>query len=157
MKQTIITSFIVLVIVGLLSAIVWGSRSNQEPTSISPNKEIAEEASPIATSPEAPIFFYGNTCPHCREVEEWMAENMIEEKMEIVKKEVYDNRANSLELTQAAKSCGLPTDSIGVPFLYTTDKQCLVGTPDITAYLAKQVSEQEKPTEASESAERSQE
>lgn len=114
MKQTVFTIAIVLVIVGLLVAVVMGSRGKKQ----------------------APIFFYGNTCPHCEDVEDWMKENKIEEKIEIVKKEVYDNRANSLELSRVAESCGLPTDSIGVPFLYTPEGKCLIGTPDIVGYLS---------------------
>lgn len=65
-----------------------------------------------------------------------MQENKIEEKIEVVKKEVYDNRANSLELSQAAESCGLDTSSIGVPFLFTPEGKCLIGTPDIVGYLS---------------------
>lgn len=155
MKQTVITGFIILVIIGLLSVIVWGSKDKQivsEPW----EDQVSVSTSPTNTSSDAPIFFYGNSCPHCKDVEEWMEDNKIEEKIQIVKKEVYDNRANSLELTQVAESCGLPTDSIGVPFLYTTDKQCLIGTPDITTYLSKLVKNEEQPTDASESAERSQ-
>jgi len=64
-----------------------------------------------------------------------MKENSIEEKVELVKKEVYDNHANSLELAKVAEGCGFPTDSIGVPFLYTPEGKCLIGTPDIVSYL----------------------
>lgn len=151
MKQTIITGLIILVIAGLLSVIVWGSKGKQVSSVEPQSDQTSANASPTTTVSDAPIFFYGNTCPHCKDVEEWMAINKIEEKIEIVKKEVYDNRANSLELTQAAKSCGLPTDSIGVPFLFT-EGQCLIGTPDITSYL----SEKAGITDATEATERSQ-
>ncbi|MFH1601656.1 MAG: hypothetical protein ABIB61_01730 [Candidatus Shapirobacteria bacterium] len=158
MKQTAITGIIIIVIVGLLSIIVWGSRSNQavstEPTQ---NEQASVSESPITVASDALIFFYGNTCPHCEDVEEWMTENKIEEKIQIVKKEVYDNHANSLELTQAAKSCSLPTDSIGVPFLYTPEGECSIGTPDITAYLISQVKALEQSSDTNESGERSQE
>jgi len=156
MKQTVITGLIILVIVGLLSVIVWGSKGKQTISSESQSDQPSVSVSPTTMNSSTPIFYYGNTCPHCKDVEEWMTENRIEEKIEIVKKEVYDNRANSLELTQAAKSCGLPTDNIGVPFLYAEGK-CSVGTPDITAYLTQLAQEQEQSIEASGSAERSQE
>jgi len=117
MKQTIITSLIILVITGLLSVIVLGSR----------DKNITNKKT---------VFFYGNTCPHCTDVEEWIKENKIEEKITIVKKEVYDNQQNALELNQAATNCGLPTDSIGVPFLYAEGK-CITGTSNITSYLSE--------------------
>lgn len=76
------------------------------------------------------VFYYGITCPHCREVEEWMKKNKIEEKIKIEKKEVYQNKKNALELEKVAENCGLKTDSIGVPFLYA-DGKCFIGTPAV--------------------------
>ena len=144
MKQTVITLGIVFVIVGLLLAIILGSQGKKNNVAQAPTE------TNVATSQENQqlIFFYGNTCPHCKNVEEWIAENKIEEKITITKKEVYDNRTNSLELAEAARSCGLDTSNIGVPFLYTTGKKCLVGAPDITVYLSEIV-------KATQSAERS--
>jgi len=147
-KQTLITSIFLLVIIGLLTVIVVGSKSKtQETTTVQNNQNISETT---VVGDKIPIFFYGSTCPHCADVEKWMNENKVEEKITIVKKEVYDNRQNSQELTEAAKNCSLPTDSIGVPFLYTEGK-CLIGTPDIIKYL----SEKAGVINASGSAERS--
>jgi glutaredoxin len=131
MKNTkiLITGLICISIVAMIITIVNGSRSQAKPKQIITSSPIPQVIQ------SSPIFFYGNTCPHCKDVEEWMTKNKIEEKMQIVKKEVYDNRANSLELADAAKSCGLPTDSIGVPFLFAEGK-CLIGTPEITKYLS---------------------
>lgn len=151
MKQTVITASIILVIAGLLSVIIWGSKGKQVTSTESKSDQTSVSASLATIDSSIPIFFYGNTCPHCKDVEEWMTENKIEEKIQIVKKEVYDDKVNSLELTQAAKNCGLPTDNIGVPFLYAEGK-CLVGTPDITSYLSQKMAAQED----TESAERSQ-
>ena len=131
MKQTIFTITLVLVVIGLLSVIVLGSRNKKsEPEAVQNTQEVS--------STKIPIFFYGNTCPHCDDVEDWMEENKIEEKIKITKKEVYDNQQNARELTQVAQKCGLQTDSVGVPFLYAEGK-CLVGTPDIINYLSKKV------------------
>ena len=132
-KQTFITIILVLVIIGLLSFVAFGSKGkNKDTTRVQNNQNISET---LAISEKTSIFFYGNTCPHCEDVEEWMKENKIEEKIEIVKKEVYDDNANALELSRAAKSCGMDASSIGVPFLYTPEGKCLVGTPDIISYL----------------------
>ena len=123
----IITIITILIIVGLLTVVVIGSK-NKKDTSLLPSNNQNEK--------NVPIFFYGNTCPHCADVERWMQENKVEEKIKITKKEVYDNQQNAQELTQAAEKCGLPTDSIGVPFLFAEGK-CLIGTPDIINYLSK--------------------
>lgn len=76
------------------------------------------------------VFYYGITCPHCREVEEWMKKNKIEEKIKIEKKEVYQNQNNAKELEKVAEVCGLNTASIGVPFLWAEGK-CFMGTPEV--------------------------
>ena len=140
MKNTkITTALILLIIIALLTSVILGSKNKKETTQPSNNNQIVDKISlPISQSSDTPVFFYGNTCPHCADVEAWMKENQIEEKIAIVKKEVYDNRQNSQELTKAAESCGLPTDSIGVPFLYTEGK-CLIGTPDIINYLKEKL------------------
>jgi len=151
MKQNVIIGIVVFVIVGLLFVIVWGSNNRQSVTSESQGEQTLANITPAITTSNTPIFFYGNTCPHCKDVEEWMDDNNIEEKITIIKKEVYDNPAHSLELTEVAKSCGLRTNSIGVPFLYTLEKERLIGTPDIIDYLTNQVNK--LPQEVKESQE----
>ncbi|MCR4329051.1 MAG: thioredoxin [Candidatus Roizmanbacteria bacterium] len=138
MKQTILTFAIMLVIVGLLAVVAIGSRDRK--TDIQTTQSHKATSSPIALSPtnQAPIFFYGETCPHCKDVEEWMKENKVEKKISIVKKEVYENRDNAQELTQVAGKCNLPTDTIGVPFLYAEGK-CFVGSPDVISYFSSKM------------------
>jgi len=125
-KITIIGLVVVFVAI-IVGAYAFGSKND---------KSMALQSSPAASS--GIIFFYGNTCPHCAEVEKWMEENQVSQKISIVKKEVYQNQQNAKELTEAAKSCGLPTDSIGVPFLYAEGK-CYIGTPDVINYLSGMV------------------
>lgn len=79
------------------------------------------------------ILFYGDGCPHCKIVEEYVEANGIEAKVPFTKKEVYYNKANSAELGEKAIACGMPTDSIGVPFLWD-GAQCYVGDQDIIEY-----------------------
>lgn len=131
MKQVIFTLVVIIASFGLIAVVVLGSRAkknNINPVELPDNQN-------NGVNNRVPVFYYGNTCPHCSDVEEWMEENKIEEKIKIIKKEVYDNQANSLELVEVAKKCGLSTNGIGVPFLYTPEGKCLIGTPDIIAYL----------------------
>ena len=108
---------IVLVIVVLMGSIVIGSKQTSEKNRANTPKPA--EQSTIKQNADEIAFFYGNTCPHCADVEVWMKENKINVKLSIIKTEVYDNMANSIELTKVAEGCGLPTDSIRVPFLST--------------------------------------
>ena len=136
MKQAIITGLAVLVILGLLSIVILGSRNKKtEPIPVQSSQE-SSLTTKSTVNDNSPIFFYGNTCPHCKDVEEWMENNKIEDKLEIIKKEVYDNRENAQELSLAAQKCGLDANNISVPFLYAENK-CLIGTPDIVNYLSQ--------------------
>lgn len=140
MKQKIITLLIIILIAGLMSLVVIVSNNKE--------KQVAEQKIEALKNSE-PIFYYGNTCPHCKEVEEWFKANQVEEKIQFAQKEVYDDRQNAAELTKVAESCGLDTTSIGVPFLYA-DGQCLIGSPDIINYFALRLGID--PNQATESA-----
>ncbi len=83
--------------------------------------------------PEGVILFYGEDCPHCKNVNDFLSQNNIEEKLEITHLEVYYNQDNQNVLAQVAEKCGLEADKIGVPFLWNGEK-CLIGDVDIIDY-----------------------
>jgi glutaredoxin len=124
MNKTIGTFILMFVIAGLMALVVVGSQEKE--------KQLAE--STVAELQQGmPIFYYGTTCPYCDQVKEWFEENDVVSKVPFESKEVYDNRANSAELNKVAASCGIPSNQIGVPFLYAEGK-CLIGKPDIITY-----------------------
>jgi glutaredoxin len=84
------------------------------------------------------VYYYGLTCPHCKEVEEWMKKNKIEEKIKVEKKEVWYNKENAAELQEVAKFCSLDPTSIGVPFLWA-DGKCYIGTSGVERILAEKL------------------
>lgn len=129
MKQKIITLVAVVLIAGLLSLVVIGSNNKE--------KQQAEQKLEELKNAE-PIFYYGNTCYYCKQVEEWFKANSIEEKIKFSQKEVYDDRQNAAELAKVAASCGLDTSNIAVPFLYA-EGACLIGSPDIIGYFAQKL------------------
>jgi len=87
------------------------------------------------------ILFYGDGCPHCALLEEHIKENKFDEKIAFSQKEIYNNRANAKELEEKAKACGMPTDSIGVPFLWDGEK-CLIGDEDIVNFFKQKINTQ---------------
>jgi len=87
----------------------------------------------MAQNPDGIVLFYGDGCPHCALVEEYVNQNGVDAKVSFVKKEVYYNKQNADELVAKAKACGMPTNSIGVPFLWDGSK-CLVGDQDIIEF-----------------------
>lgn len=84
------------------------------------------------------ILFYGNTCPHCKIVDEFLTKNKnIEEKIKIEKKEVYENRTNAQDLEAKALICGQDTSSgVAVPFLYFKG-ECTIGDTPIINFLTE--------------------
>ena len=147
MKQTWMTGIILMFILGLLGVVVYESKLT---SSVSPNTaDVVDERR--SGNVDVPILYYGNICPHCHDTIEWLEDKGI---THVIMKEVYDNRQNSQELTRAAVSCGLPTNNIGVPFLFAEGK-CLVGTPDITNYFTQKLVEPADEPTATSSVERS--
>jgi glutaredoxin len=81
------------------------------------------------------IFFYGDTCPHCKNVEAYFTESGIENKVKFQKLEVYNNKDNAQLLAQTAKKCGLDTSQgVGVPVFYD-GQSCIQGDQPIIDYL----------------------
>lgn len=86
------------------------------------------------------ILFYGQECPHCLELEKYLEENQIADKVRYDRLEVFHNSGNQAVLEEKAKECGLSESEIGVPFLFdATEKKCLMGTPEIEDFFAKKV------------------
>jgi glutaredoxin len=82
------------------------------------------------------IYYYGEECPHCKDVMKFLEENKIAEKVSFEKKEVWHNTANAREMDAKVKICGLDKKSVGVPFLFA-DGKCFIGTPDVTGFFKK--------------------
>ena len=80
------------------------------------------------------ILYYGNTCPHCEDLEKFIKANDIESKVSFERKEVFLSKSNSSEMGQKAAKCGLQTDVIGVPFMWT-GSTCLLGNDQIEKFL----------------------
>ncbi len=81
------------------------------------------------------ILFYGDGCPHCENVEEYMAGSGVKERYSFQELEVYNNQTNAKLLAKIAKDCGLDSSQgIGVPFFFD-GSQCYIGDQPIIDYL----------------------
>jgi len=92
---------------------------------------------------ETTILYYGETCPHCKVVDAFIANNSIETRMNITHKEVSRNATNAAELRKAAENCKLDINTIGVPFLYSDGLYCYVGDRDIIDFLSMKLNSTE--------------
>jgi hypothetical protein len=76
------------------------------------------------------IFYYSNTCTHCKVVEEFVVSNKISEKVSFQSKEVGADSANAADIMDKASKCGIKQEDIGVPMLWDGAK-CYVGQDDV--------------------------
>lgn len=123
MKKPLIISILFAVVLGYA---VFVLASNKKP-------ELANNSNQSEVKENGIILFYGDGCPHCAIVEDFLIKDNIEEKVSFVKKEVYYNKENSAELGEKAKACGMSTGSVGVPFLWDGSK-CYIGDQDIVDF-----------------------
>jgi len=85
-------------------------------------------------------LFYGEGCPHCAKVEQFIKENRIKEKITFKEKEVYFNKENARQLVEVAKKCGFNENEIGVPFLWDGENQkCIVGDEPIINFFKEKL------------------
>ena len=128
MNKKIIFPIILLIIILIVVLVVFLKKESQ--TKVNDNGSQQNQI----------ILFYGDGCPHCAKVEKYIKENKIKEKLSFEEKEVYYNKNNAKELEEKAKICGMPTNSIGVPFLWDGSK-CLTGDQDIINFLKEKSKE----------------
>ncbi len=85
------------------------------------------------------ILFYGNGCPHCAAVEDYIKDNKLTKTFDIDQKEVFYNKANRAEFNGYLTKHKLTYDKIGVPFLIInsgTDCNYVNGDTNIIDYFS---------------------
>ena len=87
----------------------------------------------ISFAQESPVLYYGNGCPHCTTVINFLDDNDALEL--VVLKETYQDRDNAAEYTELCKTKLIPIYDRGVPMLYAEDT-IFIGSPDIITYLS---------------------
>jgi len=81
------------------------------------------------------ILFYGQGCPHCKIVEDYLSQNNIKDKVSFQELEVFFNNKNADLLGQLAKRCGLDNETIGVPLLWDgVNSLCYTGDVDVVNF-----------------------
>lgn len=111
----------VVLVVGVLGLVVWGLNSAPSAHAPSPD-DSGDPNSPI-------VYYYGKECPHCKDLEKFLEDNRIAEKVSYAKKEVWHNAKNSREMQSRADECKIEKSDMGVPFVWAEGK-CFVGGPD---------------------------
>jgi glutaredoxin len=88
---------------------------------------------PVTISSEEISLFYSSTCPHCKNVEDFIENNSLEERLNISQKNVaLPNNIN--EYNSAADICKIPEEERGIPLLYYNGS-CYLGDLDAIDFL----------------------
>lgn len=108
---------VVIMITGGLLLVSGGEQVNQE--------DLA--------APTTDEYYWSATCPHCAKVNEFLEGWEHADKLELTKFETGDTK-NALRLQARAASCNMPRTQVGVPLIYTTNEQCILGDEPIISY-----------------------
>lgn len=84
--------------------------------------------------PQTSEYFWSSTCPHCAKVQEFIDSWDKKDNLKLEKKQIDGNYQNSLLLSERAKYCGISSDTVGVPFLFTPQGKCIMGDEPIIEY-----------------------
>lgn len=85
------------------------------------------------------VIFYSDNCPHCLNVEKFLEENKVSEKVVYTRKSVDNNQANVTELLAKANKCGIK-DGVGIPLLWDGENsRCLMGDVDVINFFKEKI------------------
>ncbi|OGM09758.1 hypothetical protein A2W13_01070 [Candidatus Woesebacteria bacterium RBG_16_36_11] len=104
-----------ITIVVIVGGVLLFSKNNSPSNSTPP---------PLPTSYE---YFWGEGCPHCVNVEEFIKTWEGRDKVSIDKKEVFNNSANNKLFKQRGAYCNIKQNNMGVPLLFTPEGKCISG------------------------------
>lgn len=76
-------------------------------------------------------YYWGDGCPHCKIVADFMETWSGKDKINIKKLEVWNNTKNASLMNERAKTCNVVRTQMGVPFMVTPDGKCLMGDQPI--------------------------
>lgn len=80
--------------------------------------------------PDGIVFFYGDTCPHCKDVEDYIAANQIDQKLKYTSLEIFENQNNAALAYEVETGCKIDvSNGVEVPLVYDGSK-CYLGAPD---------------------------
>lgn len=142
MKNNIVT---VIIIVAVLTGFYF--LISQKPTktenivsnTVTPSTATSPTTIPTVYPNPDLTLYWGEGCPHCENVKEYIKTNQVDQKLKINQKEVYRDQNNSNEFKKNITDyCSdlITQGGIGVPVLFdSNNKKCYQGDTPIINYL----------------------
>ena len=88
-------------------------------------------------TPKTLIYFHGNGCPHCANVDRWFDQENIFERYPVEDREIYNNRDNALYFNEVLSELGVPLSERGVPALVVGEKLIVGDKPIIDSFYSE--------------------
>lgn len=133
-KEVVIIVAVVAILFGSTYAVYSLSGGN---SGVSTNAKQVKGTSIVVPKKDDFIYFYGATCPHCKNVNEYLNKKGITpEKLGYKKLEVYYNKENAALMEGAAQVANIPEGQVGVPFVYYKGT-AYIGTPEVIGLFDK--------------------
>jgi hypothetical protein len=88
------------------------------------------------------LFFWGTTCPFCHVVMDEIEERGLEDELDIVMLEIYEEKDNLDLFREKVGVCGINPNQAGVPLLFT-EGECFIGPDAILSKLLRLAGEEE--------------
>lgn len=86
-------------------------------------------------NPNKLIYFWGNGCPHCAAVDDFVNSWEFKDKLDVQKFEVWYNKQNQALMTKlAGEKCNIKPQGMSVPLLIKPEGGCLNGDTPIIEY-----------------------
>lgn len=136
MKKLLTAVIVLILILGGLIFIRF-ILGGPEDSWICQNGEWVKHGNPKAEKPTTACektyeLYWGEGCPHCKNVDDFLNTWEKSSEVKIEKLEVQKNKENSDKMIKRANECKLDTSKgLSVPFLYTPDEKCIVGDTPI--------------------------
>lgn len=160
-KSSGVILILALIIIGFV-IFIWGNSANKN-KSASANDNSSQSSQTTETggllvsgdiSMDGAVLtiYYGSSCPHCADLEEWLQKNgylpegktidqtvvndwIKNSKVKFNMKEIYSNNKNNAELLQNAEKAGIDSSNVGVPFLYDSkNNKSYIGGDEIQKF-----------------------
>lgn len=120
MRKFFLPGVILLTILVFAGGVFISSKNNPSPSPV-----------PSIKLPTNYEYFWGDGCPHCAKVSEFLDSWDKKDKINIEKFEVWKSKENSDMMLSRAAYCGIKPSQVGVPLLFTPEGKCLTGDADV--------------------------
>lgn len=100
-----------------------------------PKADVMMEKPIDETADGALILYWANGCSHCDSVKFKIENGKLDEKLDILYKESYNDEANYQEFFTRAKYCQIPIHQMGVPMMWD-GYECYRGVEEIMSAIA---------------------